>query len=38
MIPSLLVSMAGGMVVTRATSDSTLSVDVGAAAPPAARC
>ncbi len=29
MIPSLLVSMAGGMVVTRATSDSTLSVDVG---------
>ncbi len=29
MIPSLLVSMAGGMVVTRAASDSTLSVDVG---------
>jgi flagellar biosynthesis protein FlhA len=29
MIPSLLVSMAGGMVVTRASSDSTLSVDVG---------
>ncbi len=29
MIPSLLVSMAGGMVVTRATSDATLSVDVG---------
>ena len=29
MIPSLLVSMAGGMVVTRATSESTLSVDVG---------
>ena len=29
MIPSLLVSMAGGMVVTRATSDSTLSADVG---------
>jgi flagellar biosynthesis protein FlhA len=29
MIPSLLVSMAGGMVVTRATSNSTLSVDVG---------
>ncbi len=29
MIPSLLVSMAGGIVVTRATSDSTLSVDVG---------
>jgi len=28
MIPSLLVSMAGGMVVTRATSDATLSVDV----------
>src|SRR5246127_991027 len=28
MIPSLLVSMAGGMVVTRASSDSTLSVDV----------
>src|SRR5271166_75915 len=29
MIPSLLVSMAGGMVVTRASSNSTLSVDVG---------
>ena len=29
MIPSLLVSMAGGMVVTRASSDSTLSSDVG---------
>jgi flagellar biosynthesis protein FlhA len=29
MIPSLLVSMAGGMVVTRAASDATLSVDVG---------
>ena len=29
MIPSLLVSMAGGMVVTRASSDATLSVDVG---------
>ena len=29
MIPSLLVSMAGGIVVTRASSDSTLSVDVG---------
>jgi len=29
MIPSLLVSMAGGIVVTRATSDATLSVDVG---------
>src|SRR5581483_6146476 len=29
MIPSLLVSMAGGMVVTRASSDSTLSVDLG---------
>jgi len=29
MIPSLLVSMAGGMVVTRASSDTTLSVDVG---------
>jgi flagellar biosynthesis protein FlhA len=29
MIPSLLVSMAGGMVVTRATSDATLSVDMG---------
>ena len=29
MIPSLLVSMAGGIVVTRATSDSTFSVDVG---------
>jgi len=29
MIPSLLVSMAGGMVVTRASSESTLSVDVG---------
>jgi flagellar biosynthesis protein FlhA len=28
MIPSLLVSMAGGMVVTRASSDSSLSVDV----------
>src|SRR6201998_3700263 len=30
MIPSLLVSMAGGMVVTRASHGSTLSVDVGA--------
>src|SRR5579864_4686848 len=29
MIPSLLVSMAGGMVVTRASSDQTLSIDVG---------
>lgn len=29
MIPSLLVSMAGGMVVTRASSGSSLSVDVG---------
>ncbi len=29
MIPSLLVSMAGGMVVTRASSDSTLSADLG---------
>jgi flagellar biosynthesis protein FlhA len=29
MIPSLLVSMAGGMIVTRASSDQTLSVDVG---------
>src|SRR5271166_2315797 len=29
MIPSLLVSMAGGIVVTRATSDSTLSADLG---------
>jgi flagellar biosynthesis protein FlhA len=29
MIPSLLVSMAGGMVVTRATSDATLSADMG---------
>jgi flagellar biosynthesis protein FlhA len=29
MIPSLLVSMAGGMVVTRASSDRTLSADVG---------
>ena len=29
MIPSLLVSMAGGMIVTRASSDSTLSVDLG---------
>jgi flagellar biosynthesis protein FlhA len=29
MIPSLLVSMAGGVVVTRASSDATLSVDVG---------
>jgi flagellar biosynthesis protein FlhA len=29
MIPSLLVSMAGGMVVTRASSDASLSVDVG---------
>ena len=29
MIPSLLVSMAGGIVVTRASSDVTLSVDVG---------
>lgn len=28
MIPSLLVSMAGGMIVTRASSDSSLSVDV----------
>jgi len=28
MIPSLLVSMAGGIVVTRASSDATLSVDV----------
>ena len=28
MIPSLLVSMAGGIVVTRASSDQTLSVDV----------
>ena len=30
MIPSLLVSMAGGMVVTRASSGSTLSIDLGA--------
>ncbi|MBZ5663523.1 MAG: flagellar biosynthesis protein FlhA [Acidobacteriia bacterium] len=29
MIPSLLVSMAGGMVVTRASSNETLSVDLG---------
>jgi len=29
MIPSLLVSMAGGMVVTRASSDASLSADVG---------
>ncbi len=29
MIPSLLVSMAGGMIVTRASSDATLSVDMG---------
>ena len=29
MIPSLLVSMAGGMVVTRASSDATLSADLG---------
>src|SRR6266700_8414988 len=29
MIPSLLVSMAGGMVLTRASSDSTLSTDLG---------
>src|SRR5437899_2461948 len=29
MIPSLLVSMAGGMVVTRASSDSSLSIDLG---------
>ncbi len=29
MIPSLLVSMAGGIVVTRASSDATLSADVG---------
>ena len=29
MIPSLLVSMAGGMVVTRASSEQTLSIDVG---------
>jgi len=29
MIPSLLVSMAGGMVVTRASSDSRLSIDLG---------
>ena len=29
MIPSLLVSIAGGIVVTRASSDATLSVDVG---------
>ena len=29
MIPSLLVSMAGGIVVTRASSEQTLSVDVG---------
>ena len=31
MIPSLLVSVAGGMVVTRASSDSTLSEDLGTA-------
>jgi len=30
MIPSLLVSMAGGMVVTRASSNTTLSADLGA--------
>src|SRR5882672_7705837 len=30
MIPSLLVSMAGGMVVTRASSNATLSADLGA--------
>ena len=30
MIPSLLVSMAGGMVLTRASSNSTLSADLGA--------
>jgi len=30
MIPSLLVSMAGGMVVTRASSGATLSADLGA--------
>ncbi len=29
MIPSLLVSMGGGMVVTRASSENTLSIDVG---------
>jgi len=29
MIPSLLVSMAGGMIVTRASSSATLSVDLG---------
>ena len=29
MIPSLLVSMAGGMIVTRASSNATLSVDLG---------
>jgi flagellar biosynthesis protein FlhA len=29
MIPSLLVSVAGGMVVTRASSENTLSVDLG---------
>jgi flagellar biosynthesis protein FlhA len=29
MIPSLLVSMAGGMVVTRASSDASLSADLG---------
>ncbi len=29
MIPSLLVSMAGGMVVTRASSGTTLSIDLG---------
>src|ERR1700691_4055377 len=29
LIPSLLVSVAGGIVVTRASSDATLSVDVG---------
>ena len=29
MIPSLLVSMAGGMIVTRASSDTTLAVDLG---------
>ena len=42
MIPSLLVSMAGGMVVTRASSDSTLSRRsrhaTSLAAPPAADC
>lgn len=29
-IPSLLVSVAGGMIVTRASTDSTLSIDLGA--------